>query len=372
MKPRIWLPMTLLVLASLGCSLLGRAGEVVELGKEAATRVSGVATAVGEEGIETLMPEIPELPGEETEDEPLEEAPAAEEVDEGEIDVESLEGLDSYRTRLTSEWMPTNGDPERISFEEARTRDPAAQRLVMENFPGEESLEIVQIGNQSWMCSGGSCTQMEADPDELASGFSEDVLFDPDDVVDDASAEFVGRETVNGVQTRHYVLDLPVGEVVPFSEGEVSDPTGEAWVADEAGLPRLVVRFEMGWAEERESIGGQVSFTYETYDINEPFTIEPPAEAAEGGLPDDVPVYPNASGMISMEGMASFDMQDGVMDVADFYREALAAEGWTAESDDELGDMVQQTWSKGARSLMLIISEEDEGSNVVITVDDGS
>ncbi len=373
MKGRIWVPMALLALASLACSLFGGAEKAVEVGREAATKVSEVATVVGEGGAATLVPDLSE--GEPTAEageaeEPEAEGPSDEQPAQPALDADALAGLESYRARFSAEWKPEEGEPEVLMFEEARTRNPSARRLVMEGMMAGESVEIVQIGDQSWMCSGGACSQMQADPDELASTFSDAAMFDPGDVMDEENATFVGREENNGLQTRHYTLDLTSMQAAFLAQGEVSDVTGEVWIADEPDLPTFAVRFEMSWTENRQDIAGQVSFVYETYDVNAPFTIEPPEGAEKSGLPEDVPIYPNGEEVFSMEGMTSFNVSDGVADVASFYREKLTAAGWTAESDDEMEALVQQVWKKGKQTLSLMVAEQDGGSSVMITLEE--
>jgi hypothetical protein len=117
---------------------------------------------------------------------------------------------------------------------------------------------------------------MDADPEELASGFSDAAMFDPGDMTDQSNATFVRRETIDGVRTRRYTLNLTPMQAAFLAQGEVSDLAGEAWIADELDLPAFAVRFEMSWTEKRQNLTGQVSFVYETYDVNVPFTIEPP------------------------------------------------------------------------------------------------
>jgi hypothetical protein len=328
------------------------------LGQRAATKVSEEATVIGEEGIATLVSE------------PFEDE--ADESAQAELDDDALAGLESYRARFRVEWEPEQGEPEVLTFEEARTRDPSARRLVMGGMVGEQSVEIVQIADQSWVCAEGTCSQMQADPDELASSFSGAAMFDPSDVTNDANASFVGREKVHGIQTRHYTLDLTPLQVAFMAQGDVSDVNGDAWVADEPDLPSFAVRFEMSWKEKRQELVGQVSFIYEIYDVNAPFTIEPPEGADEGGLPDDVPVYPNGVQTFSSAGMTTFKSPDDLTSVADFYREALVAAGWTMESDDEIEAMVNQVWKKGGRTLTLVASREDGGTTVMIAIEGGS
>lgn len=365
MKSRVWLSIMLLVLASLACSVFGRAEEAIEAGKDVATKVSEVATAVDEEDLATMVP------GASDEEEPSGEAPEG--AEEGpDIESDALAGLQSYRTRFVKEWKPQEGEPEVTTIEDAHTRDPAARRLVIEGMADAEMVEIVQIVDRAWMCSKGTCNSMQADPEEVASGFTDAVLFDPEDVLDATTATLVGQETVNGVETRHYRLSLTAMEAAFAAQGDVTNVEGEAWVADEADLPTFAVRLEMSWTEERSEGKGQISFVYETYDVNAPFTIEPPEGSEDSGLPEDVPVYPNGEEVLSTPGMSAFETQDSVEDVADFYRQELESEGWTNETDNDVGDMVQQVWKKGERALTLVATAEDGGSSFVISVEGGS
>jgi hypothetical protein len=364
MRSKAWLPIAVLVLSSLACSLCGRAERAVEVGKEAATRASEVATAVGEDVAVTELPE--------TADEDAQEVTptdgAGEDESSPEVDADALSELDSYRVRMISRWVPDEGPAEGMTVEQAHTREPVAQRFLIDMGDGVVT-ELVQIGDQAWYCSGGSCTQTEADPEELASNFGDSMLLDPADVTGDADATFVGRERMNGIQTRHYTLNMTDAQAALLAQGEVVNIQSDVWVADEPDLPSYTARFQMTWDETRDEEAGKSEFLYDIYDVNEPFEIEPPEGAEGSGLPEDVPLYSNAEELFAMEGMATFNSPDDVASVADFYRDALSAEGWASQTDEQMGDTVQQVWQKEDRTLTLMVSREDGGSSVIITIE---
>jgi hypothetical protein len=373
--------LTVLVLAALACSMFGQAEEAVDAGRDAVTKASEMATAVGEADDGTVASEEPTegpvtetpttLEGEEDATaEPATEQTGSDDPPQPELDSDALTGLVSYRTRLTVEWEPEEGETEAMRFEDAHTREPSARRLVMSGMDAHEAVELVQIEDRAWMCTQDACSQMEADPEELASGFSEAALLDPGDLVGDADATFVGREEVNGIQTRHYTLDLTAEQVAFLAQGEVSDLEGEVWVADEPELPSFAARYEMSWTERRQEVPGEVSFVYETYDVNEPFAIAPPEGAADTGLPEDVPLYPDAQELFSVQGMVTFRSSDDATEVAEFYRERLSEEGWSADSDDEMGDAIQQMWVKDGRTLAVFLSDEEDGSTAMLTLEE--
>ncbi len=363
MKKRLWMILVLPVLASLACSFFGAAEEAVQVGKDAATQAAEVATEVGEE--------VATQPPAEEEAESETEGEASGEDAAPDLSENALANLNSYRARLSTQWIPEEGDPISFVMEQEHTRDPAAERIVMEGFEGEEGegFEWIQIEDKSWYCMGDTCTETQADADEMASNFEEGLSFNPSDFTDDTEFRSAGRETVNGIRTKHYILDLSKTEVAFLAQGNVENVEGEAWVANESDLPSFVVRFQMTWEETRGEQPGTAEFVYDVYEVNAPITIEPPAAAETSGLPEDVPSYPDASEVVSMGGMTTFITPDDVSTTADYYRKELAAQGWTNESDDDLGEMVNQVWKKDDRTLTLMISSEDEGSNVLITIE---
>jgi outer membrane lipoprotein-sorting protein len=339
-KMKIWIVLVLLVVASLACSLGGAPEAGEEVAGQPATAEAGAA------------------PGGE---QPTGEAPALE------IASDALSGLNSYRAHIVSQWTPLGGEPESTTMEEAYTREPAARRIVIETDQGTS--EMVQIGDTSWLCSNGTCAQTQMSEDDLVSGFGA-LTLDPGALVSDADHTYVGEETVNNVQTRHYSLSLTAAEVALLSQGSISDVYADVWIADEAGLPEFVVRHQMGWKETRAEQEGTFDYSYEVYDVNAPITIEPPAGATAAGLPEDVPLYPGATELFTMEELTTFSAADDVATVTDFYRAELVAQGWTNTSDESFGGVVSQTWTKEDRTLNLMItSKEESGTSVMITLE---
>jgi hypothetical protein len=344
--------------------LFGTAEKAIEVGKDAATKASEAATAVGEGVVSTALAET----SAEATPKPELEDTAGEDTSSPELDPDALSGLDSYRVRMTSQWTPPEGPGEVMTIEQAHTREPAAQRFVID-MGDDVRTELVQIEDQAWYCSGGGCSQIQADPEDLASSFGDAMILDPADVTQDANARFVGRESLNGVQTRHYVLDVTDMQAAALARGEVANMKSDVWIADEPTLPSYTARFEMSWDETRGGDAGKSEFSYDVYDVNSAFAIEPPEGAESSSLPEDVPLYPDREDVFTVEGMITFTSPDDVVTVADFYRDALPGQGWTSETDEEMGDMVSQEWQKEERRLALMVAPEDEGSSVMIKLE---
>jgi hypothetical protein len=280
------------------------------------------------------------------------------------IDSEAISQFDSYRLHMVVEWTPEGGDPETQTIDEEFVKEPPAQRWVMSSADGD--VEMVQIGSTSWMCSAGSCIQSESTED--ASSLFGDALIDPASFAADSTTTLVGQETVGGINTRHYSLNLTAAELALLTAGsDISNVQADMWVADESGLPEFVVRYATSWTETREDVTGIVSYLYELSDVNQPITIEQPEGAS--GFPEDVPEYAGATDLLTMEGLITFTTTDDAATVADFYRSELPGMGWTSQSDDEFSGTISQSWGKDGKTLSLLVSPQDAGgSSVMITI----
>ncbi len=287
--------------------------------------------------------------------------------DEGapQVDEDALAGLDSYRARIEWEWAPVDGETEHMRIEEEATRDPSAQRYVL-YADEEEPTEWIQIGDTTWMCGPeGDCIQMTMDAG--AALFGEGML-DAFTLYSGAEEyEFIGQEMVNGINSRHYRLNLSTLVEELISQSDVSDMEADAWVADDPSLPTFVVRFTMFVEAEGED-AGEWTYSWEIYDVNAPITIEPPEDVA--GMPEDLPEYPNAQDMMVMGTMVMFTTPDDVDAVAEFYSTGLSELGWTLDSDESMSGMVLQVWTREGSSLQVMISPGDGETSVTLILEE--
>ncbi|MGC9521949.1 MAG: hypothetical protein ACP5HG_08730 [Anaerolineae bacterium] len=360
MKHKLWLIIAALLVFSLACSLFSSDEATPEGPGEEATAVALP------EVLDTATPEEapPDTP---VEDEPVDddEAPS--------VDSDALSELDSYRARLSWEVTKADGTTEAFAIEQAATRDPQAEHFLMEAADG--SMEYIQIGNQTWMRFDDQWMQStsdEAEPDEFGDAISSGEEWVSD--ADEGDYEFLGREEVNGVQTRHYRIEREqnllglLGDAADVDRVERS--VADVWIADEADLPEFVVRFVVEAEYEGDEEEGTITLTQNVYDVNEPFTIEPPADAATGGLPEGVPLYPDATELTSFGTMTTFSSADDVTTVADFYEEALTGAGWSlTEESISTEEMVMNQWQKDGKTLTLNVGAEDDGTTVLIMIE---
>lgn len=254
----------------------------------------------------------------------VQESASRAQVTSGDLVVGDLAELDSYRTRSV---ITPVSDPEggagTVPFlggvtiiETEVVRDPAASHTLMMDGEGNVATELITVGGQSWMKVPGM-GWMTAGPDQanMSSGMTPDV----DEMVKQIAKDMkrVGQETVNGVNAMHYTIDSQYEIAFPQLTAEelAADPqmpspssvrgsvNGDIWIAAERNLPPVVVRsvttqeVSFGFDEKPEMSEdmppglrfffgeGTMTVTEErdVTDINQPITIEPPADAMDLG-----------------------------------------------------------------------------------------
>jgi hypothetical protein len=96
---------------------------------------------------------------------------------------------------------------------------------------------------------------------------------------------------------------------------------------------------------------------------------QPTIDPAKSGLPADVPLYPGATSLktIGVQGF-SFTAPDLPDAVAAFYRQRMAAAGWSSMNEMKNGTMIIQTWQKSGRIVSIQIRENAGKTTVLIMV----
>jgi len=227
-------------------------------------------------------------------------------------DFGNLDDLKSYRMHMESTAeMPsmTGGGMETITviMDMAVVNDPSpkATHMIMPDPSGMGmgDVEVITIGNTQWMKLGDSW--MESTVEDVSSQ-------EPTDITDyldmDSDMDYQGKEKVNGVNCKHYKVDADINVNVADAPGGVGELAahykGEVWIADEGGLPEVMIRSkgttEMETMGEKMVSDDQIDIT----DINESITISPPPADQISDMPD----FGDMMG--DMEGMEDFDLED--------------------------------------------------------------
>ncbi|HOU15565.1 MAG TPA: hypothetical protein PKZ84_20880 [Anaerolineae bacterium] len=355
----VWIAVVVLMVVSLGCSLFG-AKATKEPGEVAQPTATSQAPASEKE----TEAQTPQAESEKETPESADESFA--------IDADALEGLDSYRMQMTWSFTADDGKVEEFSIEEEATRDPVAQRYTMTS--ADQSIEFIRVGDTQWMRLGEDWMQTSVSADEEIGQFGQ--FAQPDQIfstTDKDAYKYLGKETINGIKTRHYQLKENMWNTTwSLTAKEVEEGSLELWVADENDLPKIAVRFEAkvkGTFEDDRK--GELFLTWEIFDVNADITIEPPADAEGMGLPEGLELCPDSSDLTVMGKMTIFTCAGTVEDTAAFYTEALKNAGWEVDGEvTSLEGMMMGNWKKGDETLSLTITKDDDtnGSNVMLTL----
>ncbi len=94
---------------------------------------------------------------------------------------------------------------------------------------------------------------------------------------------------------------------------------------------------------------------------------QPPEDASQPLLPDDLPEYPGATVVTRMDNFIMLNISAGAETVKEFYVEALTAAGWKLEQDVQSAGMTMLRWSRDGQSLMLNLLPQGSTLQVTIT-----
>ena len=276
MKHRILLAvLTIFALVTVSCGLTGGATDEAGIEDTQPPAESGVEQPEAESGAE--QPE------------------AAPESGDGDPEVAGLDTLNSYRLRMV--WRTENEDGSEsytMTITEEWVKEPSARHVVMSGAEADSEeipfLEAITVGDAMWIKMGDTWMEME-------SGEADDFTDTWGGLMTDfENWKLVGKETVNGVNCKHYTSGDEISVTVPDPQegGTVTiNAQGETWVADQPGLPPVTVRertkmkggfFPMPLAGAgAPQMGGEgiVYLEYDVTDINAPISIEPPADVME-------------------------------------------------------------------------------------------
>jgi hypothetical protein len=180
-------------------------------------------------------------------------------------------------------------------------REPQARHVTMYGPSGDVMMEMIRIGDDSWTSMDGETwMHFETGTGQETAFATEGLQADLEDILKDmeSSMEEAGKDTVNDMRCRWYTVDADLSMPFPKPEDAAKEAEqfmpqemeghveGRVCVADERDLPEVIIRSET--TQEltlKYASGKEETMVYEEvrdlYDINQPITIEPPAEAME-------------------------------------------------------------------------------------------
>jgi hypothetical protein len=316
------------------------------------------------------------------------------------LDVGGLEqpaDLDSFRTNFVVSWDGTAADGSEVLgsmelFIEF-VREPLAQHIsIGGDFPGLEelgmaedtTLEIYVVGDTMYMNLFGSWLQMPADEESTAQ-FEEMAFVASEDMLQDLKdATYEGRETYNGIETKHYSFDETSFDPADLEGMEIEEASGNAYIAVEGNylvhmdVSMTGTNLQLPTGEADQTLqNGTMEIIVDLHDINEPFTIELPEEAlsSEGlpfavpepgeDMPADVPIPEDAQELFaSSSGLITFKSPSSTEELASFYQAKMPEKGWTEVKVEQIADLFDLEYQKDNRTATLTIAPASDASNL--------
>jgi hypothetical protein len=267
-----------------------------------------------------------------------------------------------------------------IGFILELTSEPPAQHVVMHlegldlDLEGLTSIEIFIVDGVTYTNfgdEGGWMTFPGSALDEMTEAFTfpQDIL----DLPPTASRKLL-PERVNGVSAWHYELD----------ENDFADDSADfealqadAWVAVDGGfLVKLDATLSGAYTgttiQDQFLDEGTIQMVFNMLDVNQPFTIELPPEAADAidfsldGLSldyewtrEDIPLPPDATIDFATETLVSFASDLTIEETAEYFMEQLLANGWSVDGEPfSYEGGYSANFVKGTESLSLIVAAD--------------
>jgi hypothetical protein len=107
---------------------------------------------------------------------------------------------------------------------------------------------------------------------------------------------------------------------------------------------------------------------YELTDINQPITIQPPANCS--GAAEDIPVMADAQDQAAMGDMTTYSSPSTFEDVVAFYEKEMKAMGWTETEGAGMSieGMSTKSYTKDGRTVQIMISGDSSGGKTTVMI----
>jgi hypothetical protein len=290
---------------------------------------------------------------------------------------EGLSQLNSYKSTLDLHFTGKDAQGQAVDTSWSMAEDfivePRAQRILWtgsESKGGEPatvtSWESIAVGGSTYMIStdaSGTETCMALTTEDQSAP---EQALSPDMWGSISDARYVGKENVNGVETKHYAWNEGAFGVFGLASGE-----GDTWVAVDGGyVVKQVIEatgkgiFMAGTDEE-----GTTTWEWNLTDANGNFEILPPegCESATQGIP----MMADAAEKATMGDMMTYTSPSALADVVSFYKAEMPNAGWQLSGEPTVGEdfaMMEFTKEGSTASIMASYDASVQKTSVVITI----
>jgi hypothetical protein len=284
---------------------------------------------------------------------------------------QGLDALGSYQTNFTMSFDGIeDGQPKQWNWTtlEEFVKNPAAKHTKVSSSntgAADSSFESWDANGKSYVSFGTSCIQADSNTPPTANS-----SFTPSSIIGDIQgAQLLGSETVNGIPTQHFAVDVQRYAAL----GNYTDGKSEVWVATPGGY--VVKYFFQATGKDTFFASGTTSqgtirWDYEVKNINQPINIAPPADCGQTAA--DIPILPDATNNSAFGDMTTYSTATAFNDVVTFYKTQMAANGWTEDATSEMSatGFATLSFKKDTRtaSINLVLDTGANTTAVVISI----
>ena len=91
-------------------------------------------------------------------------------------------------------------------------------------------------------------------------------------------------------------------------------------------------------------------------------TVDP----AQSGLPEDIPLYPGVTNLMTFGEMVKADSADSPENISDFYNQQMPVLGWTKVLNNQMDGIHMSAWQKNGRSVNITVMPENGVTTLMI------
>jgi len=284
---------------------------------------------------------------------------------------EPQELLNSYRIALsfTFEGTGADGTPLQgaVTADGERVLEPLAMSMTFDgldtaNLSGELPFSFSLIDNTYHFSAPlFGCASIPAG--EFEDPFS--TLIDMGGFLSGSATRMRPDDVINGIPV--YGFSLDASNLAPDELEIAQFDSGTAYIAQDGGY---LVRLEMTGRGTSEMLSGspetegEISYELNYFDFNQAFDIAPPEDCDQATAEFDYPVTPDAYQLSTALGITSYKSDLPFEEVIQFYRDEMAADGWTLSEEFVTGPIAVLSFSSDTGSVQITLTH-DEGSGTV-------
>ncbi|GIK67466.1 MAG: hypothetical protein BroJett018_52600 [Chloroflexota bacterium] len=274
-----------------------------------------------------------------------------------------LETLSSYRATLILSFDGTlDGQPSQWSRTYTMLVNETGRQLTIEKVDNgtASSVFMAEVNGTAYeRRDENSCF---ANAVELEGAFAAE--WEPAGFLDSViGAEETGTDTVNDIAANHYTFDESAQGAL-----DIADSTGELWVASDGGY---LLRYTLVTTGDPDYFGagveGTLSWDYTLSDINQPLTIELPADCPPGIL--DVPIMADAVDAVELPGYTSYTTPSSIQDAIAFYQEQVEALGGQSDNPPTIAENTALFgFTLNGQAILLVVGLDETGGTTTVNL----